>query len=208
VICGCAAGIEQHSHVVDRAIHHAALDAYDELRFHALVVGRVGDVAGSGAVGSYGLKHGGPLRPASTARSCDRTDDPRSGYCTEHRWPALLSPLAFVAGAVLVASCAGRRGANPRLHLRAGEDRTPDRVVGDRESSAAPAELRSDDIRAVLQAGDETDDSPSRILFERAADIATVDVDVEVSGCRGLRHHDFDQGVAAADEIGAVATAP
>src|ERR1044072_2239426 len=70
----------------------------------------------------------------------------------------------------------GRSGANPRLHLRAGEDRTADRGISDVESIAAPAELRRDNIRAVLQTGDEPDDASARVLFERAADIATVDI--------------------------------
>ena len=72
----------------------------------------------------------------------------------------------------------GRRCANPRLHLRAGEDRPADRVIRDRESSAARAELGSDDIRAVFQTGDQTDDSPTGTLLEYAADIPPVDVDM------------------------------
>ena len=201
---GRTARIEEHRHIVDRAIHHAALDAHDILHFDALIVRRLGEIRGRRGVRviRFEARRAAATLRALLGRAIEKTilaRDVALGVDGRGAQVARVSRRRRVRRRLRSRSCT-----DPRLHLLPGEDRTADRVIRDREPRAGTAVARSDDVVAVLQTAEQSDDTTIGALFERAADIATVHVDAQTLERGTCRQHDFDERIAAADQVGPV----
>ena len=89
-----------------------------------------------------------------------------------------------------------------RRHLRAGEDRTADRMV--RDGDLAPATVVAacgEGVLAVLQARDEARETAVGSRCERARDVAAVQDDAHARGIGSRGECDGDECVAARDQV-------
>ncbi len=148
------------------AVDVAGLLADDERDAHAVGRGRAGDRRGRrGTARVVGLERRRVALPGTVGAGAP---GPRGDVVVGvgRRLVALL-----VAGAALT---------QPRLDLRAGEDRAADRMVSDGQARAvAVGQPRGQDVGSHAQAGQQPLELPVRAQSERARDVAGAERDAE-----------------------------
>ena len=227
-------GVEQNDDVVDTAVHGAALDP-DDVAHGAAGIGHcdrhVDGRRGGGVVGlETAIGRRGSARRRRGGGGCDRRA--RIGQAEgagrgSRRAVVQLEFGSDVAlrvgrasqptgiggwrgcGAVAGRTDRHRRRADVGKNLGAGIHRAATRRIGHRELGGARAPgRRRNHIGAVGQPGDQTRELAVGARCESAADITAVDIDFQSRCLNAGRNHHFDQRIAAADKIGAVAERP
>ena len=188
------ARIEQDGDVIDAAVDHASLAADD---------------VGNGCAPIRGGRRDVRRRIARVVRR--EAGWRRTGARTSDR---VVGPVVKRVDGTGIALGIGRRAepeaggaADPGLHLRPGEDRSADRLVGDGELGAAGARVAGDElVRPERHAGDQTHDPSTKCgaRNERARNVAAVEAHRQTGRAEAGGQHDLNQRIATRDEVSAV----
>src|SRR5688572_22834286 len=103
------------------------------------------------------------------------------------------------------AEAVGFRLADPRLHLRAGEDRAADRMVRDREARGRRARAAGGQhVGTEPQAGDDPHEPAVLADGKGRGHVTAIDVDTQRAAGHARRRDHLDERVTAGDEVGPV----